>query len=379
VQFFQNGLNNRDQLRQRVALALSEIWVVSEVSVNNASAFPPLLRIFQKDAFANYEQLMKDVTLNPAMGKFLNMVNNVKANMPQDTAPNENYARELMQLFTLGLEKLDMDGAPILDKSGQPVPTYTQGDVTTLASVLTGWTYPPMPGTATKNHNPQYFLNPMVPVEAYHDMSAKTVLGTEIAAGHASEEDLDEALHIIFTQASLPPFISKQLIQHLVTSNPSKEYVSRVAHVFADNGSGVRGDLEAVVYAILTDPEARRGDKSDSEDASFGHMREPVLFTLNLLRSLNGSVSNTSTVASAAANLGQQLFYAPSVFSYFSPSYRTTNGVIGPEFQIYSTQTAANRADMVNSIIYLAGSWMPAQLSISVGSRSRPPRRMTRL
>lgn len=352
VQFFQNALNNPDQLRQRVAFALSEIWVISELEVNNASAFPPLMRVFQNDAFGNYEQLMKDVTLNPGMGKFLNMVNNDKANPVKGTAANENYGREVMQLFTLGLMQLNTDGTPVLDQSGNTIPTYAQADVTALSNAFTGWTYPPMPGAVTKSHNPAYYLNPMVPVQANHDVTAKTVLGAKLPAGQTAEQDLTDALHVLFMQPTLPPFVVKQLIQHLVTSNPSPAYVSRVASVFVDNGAGVRGDLKAVVYAILTDPEARAGDTDDSNDSSFGHMREPVLFVLNLLRGLNGAVASTSTVAGSATNLGQQLFYAPSVFSYFSPSYRTSLGLLGPEFQIYSTQTSANRADTVYSAIY---------------------------
>jgi uncharacterized protein (DUF1800 family) len=352
VQFFQNAVNGPDQLRQRVAFALSEIWVISELEINNASAFPPLLRIFQNDAFGNYEQLMKDVTLNAGMGRFLNMVNNDKANPARDTAPNENYGREIMQLFTLGLTRLNIDGSPVLDGSGNTIPTYSQQDVDAVSAAFTGWTYPPMPGFVTSGHNRQYFVSPMVPIEANHDIGAKSILGTWLAAGQNAEGDLADTLHIIFTQSSLPPFVCKQLIQHLVTSNPSPGYVARVAQVFESDSSGVRGNLRSVVHAILTDPEARAADLSDGDDAAFGHMREPVLLVSNLLRALNGTVSNTSTVANASTNLGQQLFYAPSVFSYFSPGYRTTVGLTGPEFQIYSTQTAANRADLVNSVVY---------------------------
>lgn len=351
VLFFQNALSNPDQLRQRVAFALSEIWVISELEVNNASAFPPLLRIFQNDAFGNYEQLMNDVTLNAGMGNFLNMVNNNKANIAKGTSPNENYGREVMQLFTLGLTQLNIDGTPVLE-SGNTIPTYTQADVDALAAVFTGWTYAPMPGSVTTGHNPAYFIPPMVAVESNHDMTAKTFLGVALPAGQTAEEDLANALHIIFMQPTLPPFVCQQLIQHLVTSNPSAAYVSRVSSVFENNGSGVRGDLKAVIYAILADPEARAADTSDTGDASFGHMREPVLFVTNLLRGLNGAVTSTSTVANSATNLGQELFYAPSVFSYFAPSYRTSVGLVGPEFQIYSTQTAANRADTVYSAIY---------------------------
>ena len=353
VQFFKNALQGPDQLRQRVAFALSEIWVVSALEVVNASAFPPLLNIFQNRAFDNYESLMRDVTLNPAMGRFLNMVNNNKGDPVKGTSANENYARETMQLFTLGLKQLKIDGTPVLDANGIPVPTYTQSDVTNLAKIFTGWTYGAQPGKSNKVQNPIYYLTPMTPVESEHDMTAKQVLGVSFSAGNTAEEDLANALHTVFMQSSVPPFVSQQLIQHLVTSNPSPAYVARVAQVFEDNGSGVRGDLNAVIHAILTDGEARAGDVPDaSEPMISGHLREPVLFLANLLRGLNGNLSDSSGVANAATNIGQRLFYASSVFSYFSPQYRTTAGLLGPEFQIYSTQTAASRGNTVYSTIY---------------------------
>jgi uncharacterized protein (DUF1800 family) len=353
--FFQNALNGPDQLRQRVAFAVSEIWVVSDLGgVPYAAAFPPLFNTFQNDAFANYEQLMKDVTLNPAMGRYLNMVNNDKGNPAKGTAANENYAREIMQLFTLGLTQLNMDGSPVLDGSGNRIPTYTQTTVTTLAKAFTGWTYPPMPGAVTRGHNPTYYLGAMAPVEANHDTTEKELFpGFTLAAGGTAEADLTGAIHAIFMQPSLPPFVSKQLIQHLTTSNPSPAYIQRVASVFADNGSGMRGDMVRVVYATLTDPEARAGDDAGVIDApGYGHMREPILLVLNLLRGLGGSISNTSTVSNFTGQLGQTLFYAPSVFSFFSPQYRLPDGTPAPEFQIYSTQSAVNRANLVNSAVY---------------------------
>ena len=355
VALFQNALNGQDQLRQRVAFALSEIWVVSESGgVNYAAAFPPLFNIFQNDAFANYEQIMKDVTLNPAMGRFLNMVNNDKGNPAKGTSANENYGREIMQLFTLGLTQLKMDGSPVLDSNGNPAPTYTPSTVTAVSKAFTGWTYPPQPGTVTKGHNPINYIGAMAPVESNHDTSAKDLFpGFTLPAGQTAEQDLDGAIHALFMQPSLPPFVSKQLIQHLTTSDPSPGYIQRVASVFVDNGSGVRGDMQSVIYAILSDPEARAGDNPWLPVSSgYGHMREPVLFILNLLRGLGGAVSSASTVANSASLLGQQLFYAPSVFSFFSPEYRTPDGSLAPEFQLYSTQSAASRANLVNSAIY---------------------------
>jgi uncharacterized protein (DUF1800 family) len=355
VAFFQNALNGPDQLRQRVAFALSEIWVVSETGgIAYTAAFPPLFNIFQNDAFGNYEQLMKDITLNPAMGRFLNMVNNDKGNPAKGTSANENYAREVMQLFVLGLTQLNMDGSPVLDENGSPAPTYTQSTVTTLAKAFTGWTYPPMPGAVTRGHNPIYYLGSMVPVQSNHDTSEKKLFpGFTLPAGGTAEQDLDGAIHALFMQPSLPPFVSKLLIQHVTTSDPSPDYIRRVASAFTNNGSGVRGDMRSVVYAILADPEARAGDDvMMAGTPGYGHMREPILFILNLLRGLGGAVSDTSNVSNYAGQLGQTLFYAPSVFSFFSPQYRTPGGSLAPEFQIYSTQSATNRANLVNSAIY---------------------------
>lgn len=353
--FFKNAAGGEDQLRQRVAFALSQIWVVSAQSgVRFAYAYPPYWRIFRDNAFGNYRDLMKAVTLSPAMGRYLNMANNDQANSAKGTAANENYARELMQLFTLGLTELNPDGSPALDQNGKPIATYDQAVVTNMAKALTGWTYPAAPGGPSRRHNPPYFLGEMIAVEANHDTSAKPIFGNiTIPAGQTAEQDLESVLDALMAQTTMAPFVSRQLIQHLVTSNPSPQYIQRVAAVFLNDGSGVRGNLQAVVTSILTDPEARAGDDPNATvSPAFGHLREPILFLANLLRGLNGSVGASSTVYREAALLGENLFNAPSVFSYFSPQYRTEGGLLGPEFQIYTTQTAADRADVVNAILY---------------------------
>ena len=352
--FFENAVAGPDQLRQRVAFALSEIWVVSESSGLHAYAFPPYWRVFRDNAFGNYRDLIKAVTLNPAMGRYLNMANNNKANAAKGTAANENYGRELMQLFTLGLTQLNPDGSPMLDQNHNPAPTYDQNVVTNMAKVLTGWTYPTAPGAAAKHDNPPYFIGQMFAVEQNHDTSQKTIFGgIVIPAGQTAEQDLESLLDALMQQNTMAPFVSKQLIQHLVTSNPSPAYIQRVSSVFLNNGSGVRGDMKAVVTAILTDAEARAGDDpSAAVNASFGHLREPVLFMANILRGLNATLGSSSAINNEASLMGQNLFRAPSVFSYFSPQYRTEHGLLGPEFQIYTTATAAERADIVNSILY---------------------------
>jgi len=352
--FFQNAVTGQDQLRQRVAFALSEIWVVSAVQTNYAYAFPPYWRIFRDNAFGNYRDIVKAVTLSPAMGNYLSMANNNRGNPVKGTAANENYARELMQLFTLGLTELHADGTPVLDANQQPVATYNQAIVTNMARVFTGWTYPTAPGATAKSNNPQYYLGQMFAVENNHDTTAKQIFGNiTIPAGQTAEQDLESLLDALMAQDTMAPFVSEQLIQHLVTSNPSPAYIQRVSNVFLNNGNGVRGDLKAVITAILTDSEARADDSPSAvETASFGHLREPVLFTANLARGLNATFSAANTLNRYANELGQNLFYPASVFSYFSPQYRTEKGLLGPEFQIHSTQTAAFRADMVNTALY---------------------------
>ena len=356
--FFANAVNGPDQLRQRVAFALSEIFVASAVQVKPAYAIPPYWRILRDHAFGNYRDIIKAVTLNPAMGTYLSMANNNKGNASKGTSANENYARELLQLFTLGLTKLNPDGSLALDASGNPVPTYDQAEITSEAKMLTGWTYPTAPGATAKNNNPAYYFGQMIPVEAEHDTSAKTIFGAiQIPAGQTAEQDLESLLDALMAQPTMAPFVGRQLIQHLVTSNPSPAYIQRVATAFENNGEGVRGDMAAVITAILSDPEAREGDQIGAEigaepNPAFGHLREPVLFMANLLRGLNATLGAGSTVYNEANLMGQDLFYEPSVFSYFSPLYRISGGQLAPEFQIYSTQAAAERADVINAALY---------------------------
>jgi uncharacterized protein (DUF1800 family) len=348
--FFENTVNGPDQLRQRVAFILSQIWVVSQVSVHPAYAFPPYWRIFRDNAFGNYRDIMKAVTLSPAMGAYLNMANNNKGNAAKGTSPNENYAREMMQLFTLGLTQLNPDGSPMLDSNHNPIPTYNQAVVTNMARVLTGWTYPTAPNATAKNNNPAYYFGQMFAVAAEHDTTSKQIFDNlVIPEGGTAEQDLDTLLNDLMAHPTMAPFISQQLVEHMVTSNPSPAYISRVAQVF----SSTNGDMKSVIAAILTDTEARAGDEpSASLNTTFGHLREPILFVSNLVRGLNATVGAGNALNNYANELGQDLFNAPSVFSYFSPQDRIKGGLLGPEFQIYSTQTASDRADIVNTAVY---------------------------
>jgi uncharacterized protein (DUF1800 family) len=208
--FFQNTVTGQDQLRQRVAFALSQMWVVSFTGVPIAYAFPPYWRIFRDNAFGNYRDLMQAVTLSPAMGRYLNMANNNKANPAKNTSANENYARELMQLFTLGLTQLNPNGTPVLDQYNNPIPTYDQNVVTNMAKVLTGWTYPTAPGARQKNNNPQYFFGQMFAVESEHDTSAKTIFSNiTIPPGQTAEQDLSSLLDALMAQPTMAPFVSQ--------------------------------------------------------------------------------------------------------------------------------------------------------------------------
>jgi uncharacterized protein (DUF1800 family) len=363
ARFFANAVHGQDQLRQRVALALHEIFVISGVEESNPLQMVPYLRVLQQGAFGNFRQLMHDVTVNVAMGEYLDMRNNDKANPLTGTLANENYARELLQLFTIGLVQLNLDGSIKTDSKGVPLPTYDQKTVQEFAKVYTGWTYPTKPGAVLAKHNPSYYEGPMVPYEANHDTTAKTLLnGTILPAGQTATADLNAALDNIFHHANVGPFISKQLIQHLVTSNPSAAYVSRVATVFNNNGAGVRGDLKAVVKAILTDTEARSGDAaptgaSPSRSAN-GHLREPVVLVASILRGLGAEVNDSNSLAGTASRLGQNIFSPPTVFSYFAPGYQVppqlTPGSTwsGPEFQNLSPDVAVGRFNAINTMIY---------------------------
>ena len=360
VAFFNNALANDDQLRQRVALALHEILVVSGLKVQQPSSVAPYLNLLLRDAFANYRTILQDVTLNAAMGHYLDMVNNDTAKPPSNTSPNENYAREVMQLFSTGVSMLNPDGSPVLDGSGAPVPTYTQDTIEGFAHVFTGWTYAPAPGVASRQHNPPYFLAPMVlyrnaaGMDVNHDKGSKMLLTYPRAmypvlpAGQDGDTDLSEALDNIFYHPNVGPFIGKQLIQHLVTSNPSPAYVTRVAQAFDDNGSGVRGDMRAVLTAILLDPEARGAVK---DDPGYGRLREPVLFITNVCRAM-GAASD-GILAGQAKAMGQDLFYSPSVFSYYPHAYEVPGTQLqGPEFGIQSSLAAESRVNFVNALAF---------------------------
>jgi uncharacterized protein (DUF1800 family) len=388
-QFFLNAATADDQLRQRVAFALSEIFVVSAVKLTTADQILPYLRLLQADAFSSFPQIVRDVTLSPSMGHYLDMVNNDKPSATTGREADENYARELLQLFTIGLYELNDDGGWKL-LNGQPIPTYDQSVIQGFARAFTGWTYPPKPGATSASHNPAYFEGQMVAVQANHDTAAKTLLnGTTLAANWTAQQDLDAALNNILAHPNVAPFISRQLIQHLVTGDPQPEYVARVAAAFRMSN----GDMKTVIRAILLDPDARAGDQRSQsprtlfprdpapgerlagQRSSTGHLTEPVLYINRILRALDATVTVDNGLAAQGSAMGQNVFYSPSVFNYFSPGYRietpSEGAVNAPEFQTLSTSTAMRRVDFLNSLVYktIAGvtlDWSP-YLTLSAG------------
>ena len=353
-QFWLNAVNDSDQLRQRVAFALNELWVVSQNKVNDPTGYTNYMQALTNDALGNYYNVMKDVTLSPAMGHFLDMVNNDKPATGQHA--NENYARESMQLFTLGLSLLNPDGTPQLDSSSNPIPTYTQNDVMALGRAFTGWTYPTEPGQTLQKHNPSDYGGPMVAFESNHDTGAKTLLGQPVAAGQSAEQELDAVLTIIFNHPNLPPFVAQQLIEKLVTSNPSPAYVGRVAAAFSSGtfqtyGSGKRGDMSATVAAILLDAEARRGDSATTADANDGKLREPVVMEASIARAFHASTDGTGFTG-WSSTLSQSLFNSGSVFNFFPPTNPIAGTTLnGPEFAIFNTNTSLARVNFINSIV----------------------------
>jgi uncharacterized protein (DUF1800 family) len=349
----------RDQLRQRVALALSEIFVVSDRNATltlQAWSVASWYDMLARNAFGSYRTLLQDVTLHPAMGVYLSMYGNRKPDATLNIRPDENYAREILQLFSIGLHKLDIGGERVL-VNGQPVATYLQPTVRGFAHVFTGWHFNGCPSAsyptcATRWYDPDSssWRQPMTPFEAYHDTTTDKQLlvyddvalpGGVLVHGGNAQTELAAALDNIAAHPNVGPFISKQLIQRLVTSNPSPAYVARVADKFNNNGQGVRGDLKAVIKAILLDVEARNGHLGAYDARHYGKLREPFLKLVQLWRitaprSVNGRINLS---ADPAEDYGQAPLRSPSVFNFFRPDFAQPGevrdlGLVSPEFQI---------------------------------------------
>jgi len=352
-QFFENALTGPDQLRQRVAFALSQLFVVSEEKIHEAYGMAAFQNLLLNDAFLNFRRLIEDVTLSPVMGHYLDMAKNAKVNPVAGTSPNQNYARELLQLFSIGINKLNPDGSFALDANNQPQATYDENVIEGFSQIFTGWTFAPLPGAPSAWNNPVNFQGTMVSFPEKHEPGTKLLLnGAVVPAGQTSEADLKLALDSVFSHPNVGPFIGKQLIQHLVTSNPSPAYVARIASVFANNGQGVRGDLAAVVKAILGDVEAR-GDSPSQPSA--GHLREPALFITAVMRGLGGR-SDGVLLRSAISAMGQPVFSPPTVFNFYPPSYELpVTGTLAPEFFIQNAATGLARSNFVNQLLFRSG------------------------
>lgn len=365
--FFRNALNNPDQLRQRVALALQQILVVSQLEVDGTYGLRGYQNIFLENAFGNYRTVLKKVALSPVMGDYLNNANNNK------TAPNENFARELLQLFAIGTCELESDGRL---KGGKCQPTYDNARVRDYAYALTGWTYPvggrsawcaPRNGT-----NCRYYEGDMVSRPGAHEERALTLLsGVSLPAGHSAPAALEAVLDSLMNHPNIGPFVGRQLIQHLVTSNPSPAYVARVASAFnagrhGQFGTGARGDLRATVAAILLDDEARTAPPP----ATAGRLREPVQHITGVLRALNGQTDGDPFGWWWGEALGQHVFRAPSVFNFYPPDYPVAGTALqGPQFGILNANTGLARINFVNYLVNWGGSQPSANVPEALGTK----------
>jgi uncharacterized protein (DUF1800 family) len=395
-QFMTNALTQPDQLRQRVAFALHKLLVVGGAQLNNneTSWYAPYLQTIDRNALGNFRTLLFEVTLNPGMGEYLNMRGNSVVNRANPT-PNENYAREIMQLFSIGVDTLNQDGTPVLDAQSNRLPSYDQTTIANLARVFTGWDLDAnkiwiVDGTTAVTN----YLDPMVPngnVNRY-DIAQKTLLTdinhaspvaipacTNCTGGTAAQNlantktyaiaSLNTAIDNLFNHPNTGPYICGQLIHQLVTSNPSPPYVGRCAAAFANNGSGTRGDMKAVITEILLDPEARGDVKNDP---NYGHLREPLLLMTHLLRTFNatsdGVLATTQAPNNYSNDMGQNLFNPPTVFSYYPADYGLPGtNLFGPEFGLLDTSLTYKRTNFMNTLLLANGG-----NGIPIGLPNRP-------
>jgi uncharacterized protein (DUF1800 family) len=356
-----------DQLRQRVAYSLSQIFVIS-LSSSIAFNFPRgpanYLDMLGEKSFGNYRDLLESVTYSPMMGIYLSSLRNQKENATTGAVPDENYAREIMQLFSIGLYQLNQDGTLKIDANGKPIDTYSNADITGLAKVFTGLSW----GGADTSDNrfngrvpdPNREIIPMQGYNQFHSTAEKKFLGVTIPAATApnTNADIKIALDTLFNHPNVGPFIGEQLIQRLVSSNPSAGYVSRVAAAFNNNGNGVRGDMKAVIRAVLLDPEARDLAQTNTET---GKLREPAVRLVHWMRSFNAKSRNgnflLTTLSDPSSQLGQTPMYAPSVFNFYRPGYIPSNsnignsGLVAPEMQITNETSVAGYLNYMRGVI----------------------------
>ncbi|WP_124916973.1 DUF1800 domain-containing protein [Alteromonas flava] len=351
------ALTAPDQLRQRVAYALSQLMVISDKSIFSDDQFgmANYYDLLASHAFGNYRDLLEDVTRSPIMGMYLSMLGNEKPDAARNIRPDENYARELMQLFSIGLVELGLDGTPLIGTNGEPIATYDQAVIEAYAHVFTGWNFSPATEFTWYNWWQNYdTLNAMEPVEAFHDTGEKLLLNNVLVpAGQSAEQDLTMALDSLFMHPNVGPFVSRHLIQQLVTSNPSPAYIARVASVFNDNGEGIRGDLGATIKALLLDEEARSGHHDLPQQ--FGKLKEPIIKQTQLWRAFSAfSPNQRMQLGYPDYIFNQAPLSSPSVFNFYLPDYSepgelASEQLVAPELQII-TETYVVRA--TNFIAY---------------------------
>ena len=367
--FYRNAVSEPDQLRQRVAFALGQIVVTSGLEVSGTYGFRLHHNNLLDLAFDNYRQVLKKTALSPVMGDFLNNANNDKA------APNENFARELLQLFAIGTCELTDDGSL---KGGKCLPTYDNATVRAYAYALTGWTY--AKGGATsygcwpEGANCRYYGGDMVAVARYHDSTERTLLaGIKVPAGSTAEQALEKVLDSLMVHPNTAPFVARHLIQQLVTSNPSAAYVARVATAFRSGksgtfGAGVNGDLAATVAAVLLDAEAR----NEVPARRTGQLREPALMFTGVLRALNGRSDGDALGWWWGETMRQHVHRSPSVFNYYPPDYPlpgNANGLVGPAFALHNANSALERLNYLTYLLWWGGSAPETSVPGAIGTR----------
>lgn len=369
--FYRQATTGADQLRQRVALALQQVLVVNNQEVTGTYGLRGYHNLLRQHALGNYRELLRAVALSPVMGEFLNNVNNHR------NAPNENFARELLQLFSLGTCLLEPDGRL---QGGRCLPTYQNDTVRAYAYALTGWTYPAGGRTAygcwPSGANCQYLKGEMVPVADFHDTQARSLLSSiSVPAGSTAPVALEAVLDSLMQHQNMAPFIGRQLIQHLVSSNPSPAYVQRVAAAFTTGqfaqggqafGTSRRGDLAATVAAVLLDDEAR----AEAPAAHTAKLREPVLLFTGVLRALNGRSDGEALGWWWGDGLQQHMFRPPSVFNFYPPDFPVPGTALqGPAFGIHTSNTALQRLNYLTYLVYWEGSAPSADVPGATGTR----------
>ena len=393
--FWTQAVRGPDQLRQRTVLALSELFVVSTVNSPvdiHADAHASYLDMLSRNAFGNFRTLLEQVSTHPTMAHYLSHMRNQKEDPTTGRIPDENYAREVMQLFSIGLWQLNADGTRKLDGSGRPIPTYGQDDVMGLAKVFTGWSWngPDKSGSRWEGWIGKNWKDQLQNYPDHHSQSEKRFLGTVVPAGTSGEQSMKVAMDTLFNHPNVGPFIGSQLIKRFVTSNPSPAYVGRVSAAFNNNGGGVRGDMKAVLRAVLLDPEARSA--AQLADPNWGKLREPLVRFGNWMRAFNASAANGYysiwNLEDPVSSIGQNPLRAPSVFNWFRPGYAPPGeilrkGLVAPEFQITHETTTTGYANFVTHTVERGHGWnssaIKANYAPEVALANNPAALMDRL